>query len=186
MEMGYWMLEPAIEALVALRITPNMVTLFSLVPALLAGVAAGLGWFALAGVPRGRSARCATCVDGVLARRTGVASDAGEVFDAAVDRYSEFFFLAGIAVYYRTHWMVLVLTLASRARQLHGQLHARPRPRRMSVRPPRGAMRRAERAVYLSTALGFAAVHARRVRGLAVARAARARPSCWRSRSSPS
>src|SRR6202142_1328731 len=47
MEMGYWMLAPVTSALVALRVTPNMVTLFSLLPALGAAVALGLGWFGL-------------------------------------------------------------------------------------------------------------------------------------------
>src|SRR4029077_8909366 len=32
MEMVYWLLEPIIDFLAALRITPNMVTLFSLLP----------------------------------------------------------------------------------------------------------------------------------------------------------
>ncbi|HSZ80769.1 MAG TPA: CDP-alcohol phosphatidyltransferase family protein, partial [Polyangia bacterium] len=104
MEMGYWLLGPVVEGLAALHITPNMVTFFSLVPALLAAVAAGFGWFGLACVLATLGSLC-DLVDGVLARRTGVASDAGEVLDAAVDRYIEFLFLAGVAVYYRTHWM---------------------------------------------------------------------------------
>ena len=37
MEMAYWMLDPVIDFLAALRITPNMVTLFSLLPAAGAG-----------------------------------------------------------------------------------------------------------------------------------------------------
>jgi len=97
MEMGYWMLAPLIEALAALHITPNMVTFFSLVPALLAAVAAAFGWFGLACVLATLGSLC-DLVDGVLARRTGVASDAGEVLDAAVDRYIEFLFLAGVAI----------------------------------------------------------------------------------------
>jgi CDP-diacylglycerol---glycerol-3-phosphate 3-phosphatidyltransferase len=155
MEMGYWMLEPVIKTLVALHITPNMVTLFSLVPALLAGVAAGFGWFALACVLGTLGSLC-DLVDGVLARRTGVASDAGEVLDAAVDRYIEFFLLAGIVVYYRTHWMVLVLTLAA----LLGSFmvsYTTAKAEAMAVPAPRGSMRRAERAVYLLTAMGLTA-----------------------------
>src|SRR6478672_4857538 len=38
MEMVYWILDPVIDFLAALHITPNMVTLFSLVPAAGAGV----------------------------------------------------------------------------------------------------------------------------------------------------
>jgi CDP-diacylglycerol---glycerol-3-phosphate 3-phosphatidyltransferase len=153
MEMGYWLLEPIVSALVSLRITPNMVTAFSLVPALLAGVAAGFGWFGLACVLATAGSLC-DLLDGVLARRTGVASDAGEVVDAAVDRYVECLFLGGIAVYYRTHWMVLVLTLAA----LFGSLmisYTTAKAEAMQVTLPRGSMRRAERAVYLLVAAGL-------------------------------
>ena len=155
MEMGYWVLEPLVKALVALDITPNMVTLFSLVPAFLAGVAAAFGWFALACVLGTAGAFC-DILDGLLARRLGTASDSGEVVDAAVDRYIEFFFLAGLIVYYRTHWMVLVLTLAA----LLGSYmvsYTTAKAEAMSVPPPRGSMRRAERAVYLMTGAGLTA-----------------------------
>jgi phosphatidylglycerophosphate synthase len=150
MEMGYWMLEPVVSALMALHITPNMVTAFSLVPALVAAIAAGFGWFGLACVLATASSLC-DLVDGVLARRTGIASDAGEVLDAAVDRYVEFLFLAGVAIYYRTHWMVLALTLAA----LFGSFmvsYTTAKAEAMDVAPPRGSMRRAERAVYLLVA----------------------------------
>ncbi|HEV3032041.1 MAG TPA: CDP-alcohol phosphatidyltransferase family protein [Polyangia bacterium] len=153
MEMGYWLLNPLVRALVALHITPNMVTAFSLVPALLAGVAAAFGWFGLACVLATAGSLC-DLLDGVLARRTGVASDAGEVFDAAVDRYVEFFFLGGVAVYYRTHWMVLVLTLAA----IFGSLmfsYTTAKGEALQVTLPRGSMRRAERAVYLLVAAGL-------------------------------
>ncbi len=153
MEMGYWLLAPVVEALAALHITPNMVTFFSLVPALLATVAAALGWFGLACVLATLGSLC-DLVDGVLARRTGVASDAGEVLDAAVDRYIEFLFLAGVAVYYRTHWMMLTLTLAA----LFGSFmvsYTTAKAEAMGVEPPRGSMRRAERAVYLLVAAGL-------------------------------
>jgi CDP-diacylglycerol--glycerol-3-phosphate 3-phosphatidyltransferase len=153
MEMGYWLLDPIVRALVALRITPNMVTGFSLVPAFLAAVAAAFGWFGLACVLATVGSLC-DLVDGVLARRTGVASDAGEVVDAAVDRYVEFLFLGGVAVYYRTHWMVLVLTLAA----IFGSLmfsYTTAKGEAMQVTLPRGSMRRAERAVYLLVAAGL-------------------------------
>jgi CDP-diacylglycerol--glycerol-3-phosphate 3-phosphatidyltransferase len=153
MEMGYWLLGPVVEALAALHITPNMVTFFSLVPALLAAVAAALGWFGLACALATLGSLC-DLVDGVLARRTGVASDAGEVLDAAVDRYIEFLFLAGVAIYYRTHWMMLALTLAA----LFGSFmvsYTTAKAEAMGVEPPRGSMRRAERAVYLLVAAGL-------------------------------
>jgi CDP-diacylglycerol--glycerol-3-phosphate 3-phosphatidyltransferase len=155
MEMGYWMLEPLVKTLAALEITPNQVTLFALVPALLGAVAGGFGWFALSCLLFTLASLC-DLVDGVLARRTGVASGAGEVIDAAVDRYLEFLFLAGIAVYYRTHWIVLVLVFAA----LLGSYmvsYTTAKAEAMSVPPPRGSMRRAERAVYLLVGAGLTA-----------------------------
>jgi phosphatidylglycerophosphate synthase len=157
MEMGYWLLRPVVGALAALHVTPNAVTMFSLVPALLAAVAAGFGQFGLACALGTMSALC-DLVDGVLAREIGVASDAGEVLDAAVDRYGEFLLLAGIAVYYRTHWMMLALTLAA----LLGSLmisQTTAMAEAISVKLPRGAsMRRAERAIYLLAAMGLTPV----------------------------
>jgi CDP-diacylglycerol--glycerol-3-phosphate 3-phosphatidyltransferase len=154
MEMGYWLLRPLVSVLVSLHVTPNAVTLFSLVPALLAAVAAGLGHFGLACVLGTASALC-DLVDGVLARETGVASDAGEVMDAAVDRYVEFVLLAGIAVFYRDHWMVLTVTFLA----LLGSLmisYSTAKAEAISVELPRaGSMRRAERAIYLLAALGL-------------------------------
>jgi phosphatidylglycerophosphate synthase len=155
MEMGYWLLEPVVKALVALEIRPDQVTLFALAPAFLGAVAAAFGWFALSCALFTLASLC-DLVDGVLARRTGVASDAGEVVDAAVDRYLEFLFLAGLAVYYRTHWMVLVLVLAT----LLGSFmvsYTTAKAEAMSVVPPRGSMRRAERAVYLLLGAGLTA-----------------------------
>ena len=94
MEVVYWLLDPVIDFLAALRITPNMVTLFSLLPAAGAGVAIAFGWFGLASVLAVMATFC-DILDGLLARKTGVSSAAGEVIDAAVDRYGEFFLLGG-------------------------------------------------------------------------------------------
>ena len=112
MEMVYWILDPIIDFLAALRITPNMVTLFSLVPAAGAGVALAFGWFGLASVLAVMATFC-DILDGLLARKTGVSSNAGEVIDAAVDRYGEMFFLGGLVYYYRTHDQVLFIVLAA-------------------------------------------------------------------------
>ena len=153
MEMGYWLLEPLVSTLVAARVTPNQVTAFSLAPAALAAIAAGFGWFGLACVLATVGSLC-DLVDGVLARRTGVASDAGEVVDAAIDRYVEYLFLAGLVMYYRTHWEMLILILAA----ILGSFmvsYTTAKAEAMGVTPPRGSMRRAERAVYLLVGAGL-------------------------------
>jgi CDP-diacylglycerol--glycerol-3-phosphate 3-phosphatidyltransferase len=155
MEMGYWMLDPVIGALQALRITPNAVTAFSLVPAFAAGAAVAFGWFGLACVLATMASLC-DLVDGVLARRTGIASEAGEVVDAAVDRYVEAFFLGGLVVYYRSHWIVLLITLGAFLGSVMVS-YTTAKAEAMGVPPPRGSMRRAERAVYLLVGSGLTA-----------------------------
>lgn len=154
-EMGTWVLEPLVKTLAALELTPTQVTLFALVPALLGAVAGGFGWFALSCLFF-TVASLSALVAGVLARRMGVASEAGEVVDAAVDGYLEFLFLAGMVVYYRTHWIVLVLVFAA----LLGTYmvsYTTAKAEAMSVPPPRGSMRRTERAVYLLVGAGLTA-----------------------------
>ena len=156
MEMVYWILEPIIDFLAALRITPNMVTLFSLVPAAGAGVALAFGWFGLASVLAVMATFC-DILDGLLARKTGVSSSGGEVIDAAVDRYGEFFLLGGLVYYYRTHDQVLFIVLAA----IIGSFmvsYATAKAEAMGVAAPRGAMRRGERAAYLIFGAAFTPV----------------------------
>lgn len=150
MEIGFWLAGPLVNGLAALRFTPDTVTLFSLVPALVAAVAAGNGWFGLAAVCGAVSTLC-DVLDGLLARKQGVASDAGEVVDASVDRYVEFLFLAGIAFYYRTNAVMVVLALGA----IFGSFivsYTTAKAEAMNVVPPRGIMRRAERGFYTLTA----------------------------------
>ncbi len=118
-------------------------------PAAGAGVALGFGWFGLAGV-LAILAAFGDIIDGLLARKTGQSSDAGEVVDAAVDRYGELFFFAGLVYYYRGHDQVLFIVLAALAGAFMVS-YATAKAEAMRVDPPRGAMRRGERAAYLLT-----------------------------------
>ena len=82
------------------------------------------------------------------ARLTGHASDAGEVLDAAIDRYVEFFFVSGLVIYYRD--MPLLQTIALFA--LMGSFmvsYSTAKAEALHVPPPPGIMRRPERAFYL-------------------------------------
>jgi CDP-diacylglycerol--glycerol-3-phosphate 3-phosphatidyltransferase len=156
MEMVYWILDPIIDFLAALRITPNMVTLFSLVPAAGAGVALCFGWFGLASLLAVVSTFC-DILDGLLARKTGVSSGAGEVVDAAVDRYGEMFFFGGLVYYYRSHDQVLFIVLAAIVGSFMVS-YATAKAEAMGVPAPRGAMRRGERAAYLIFGAAFTPV----------------------------
>ncbi|HXU02258.1 MAG TPA: CDP-alcohol phosphatidyltransferase family protein [Polyangia bacterium] len=156
MEMVYWILEPIIDFLAALHITPNMVTLFSLVPAAGAGVALGFGWFGLASALAVMATFC-DILDGLLARKTGVSSGGGEVIDAAVDRYGEMFFFGGLVYYYRSHDQVLFIVLAAIVGSFMVS-YATAKAEAMGVAAPRGAMRRGERAAYLIFGSAFTPV----------------------------
>jgi CDP-diacylglycerol--glycerol-3-phosphate 3-phosphatidyltransferase len=156
MEMVYWILEPLIDFLAALHVTPNMVTLFSLIPAAGAGVALGFGLFGLASL-LSVVATFGDILDGLLARKTGVSSAAGEVLDAAIDRYGEMFFFAGLVYYYRTHDQVLFIVLAAIVGSFMVS-YATAKAEAMGVSAPRGAMRRGERAAYLIFGSAFTPV----------------------------
>jgi CDP-diacylglycerol--glycerol-3-phosphate 3-phosphatidyltransferase len=153
MEMVYWILDPIIDFLAALHITPNMITLFSLLPAAGAGVALGFGWFGLASVLAVIATFC-DILDGLLARKTRVSSAAGEVLDAAVDRYSEMFFFGGLVYYYRSHDQVMFIVLAAIVGSFMVS-YATAKAEAMGVAAPRGAMRRGERAAYLIFGAAF-------------------------------
>src|SRR6185437_2877167 len=87
-------------------------------------------------------------LDGMVARMTRVASDAGEVLDAAADRYVEFFFLAGLVIYYREIPGLMILALAALAGSFMVS-YSTAKAEALRVEAPRGSMRRTERAVYL-------------------------------------
>ena len=156
MEMVYWILEPIIDFLAAIHITPNMVTLFSLVPAAAAGVALGFGWFGTASLLAVMATFC-DILDGLLARKTGLSSAAGEVIDAAADRYGEMFFFGGLVYYYRGHDQVLFIVLLAIVGSFMVS-YATAKAEAMGVQAPRGAMRRGERAAYLIFGSAFTPV----------------------------
>jgi len=156
MEAGYWSLQPVGRALVALGVTANGVTLISLVLGLLSAVALAFGHFGV-GAALTAMATLGDALDGIVARQTGTASDAGEVFDAAVDRYQEFFFLGGLAVYFRADLPALVLTLLAVLGSFMVS-YGTAKAEALGVESPRGAMRRVERAVYLGAGVVFVPV----------------------------
>lgn len=148
MNMAYWAIQPVVRGCVRLGISANTVTFVSLGLGLVAGVLLAFGHFGLAALVTAAAA-LGDAVDGLVASETKTASPAGELLDAAVDRYGETFFLGGLAVHYGGVWWALVLTLAA----LLGAFmvsYATARAEALGVSPPRGAMRRAERATYLS------------------------------------
>ncbi|MFN2451885.1 MAG: CDP-alcohol phosphatidyltransferase family protein [Candidatus Dormibacteria bacterium] len=148
LETGYLILQPIGQWLAARGVTANMVSWTSLLLGGVAGALLAVGLFGTAAFVASISGLLDT-VDGMVARFSGSSSDAGEVLDAAVDRYTEFFFLGGLAIHYRDHPLLVALTLAA----LIGSFmvsYATVKAEALGVDPPRGLMRRQERAVYLA------------------------------------
>jgi len=154
MEFGYWMLDAPANACVRLGLTPNMITILSLLFSL---VAAGLfasgrffeaGWAMLIGF-------MCDAWDGIVARKTNRSSEAGEFFDATVDRYNDFFVFLGIMYYYRNDPLPLGLATAA----LIGSMltsYTRAKGEACGVDPNVGWMQRHERGVYLGLATNLA------------------------------
>lgn len=148
MEMGYWALQPVARAAERAGICANTITAVSLALGAAAGVALAFGHLGVAAVATVASS-LGDVLDGMIARRTGTTSKSGAIFDAAADRYDEFFFLAGLGCLYHEdlgRLGLVLLALLGSFMVSYGSAKADA----LGVKPPRGAMRRAERAVYLA------------------------------------
>jgi CDP-diacylglycerol--glycerol-3-phosphate 3-phosphatidyltransferase len=107
--------------LVEHRVHPNLVTLAGVGCAGLLGVAlaaeAAWQWLALVVAPLAIGRLAANALDGLVARRTGLASARGELFNEFGDRIADTAVLVGLAinshVFAPLAWGVLVLTLLS-------------------------------------------------------------------------
>lgn len=156
MDWTYWAVSPIVRGLAAMRVTPNMLTWAACVLGFGAGIALGFGWFGLACVLATWST-IGDILDGQVARLTNSGSDRGELLDAAVDRYTELAFLAGLCIYYRYSVPYMLLTLGALCASFMIS-YASAKAEALQVSPPRGLMRRHERAVYLITGAGLSAL----------------------------
>jgi phosphatidylglycerophosphate synthase len=148
MEMGYWFFQPLARLLIFCHCTANQISWASLIFGLLAGCCLAFGHFGSGAVFAAISA-VMDSLDGIVARLTGNASNAGEVLDATIDRYVEFFFISGLVVYYREIPVLMILSLLA----LVGAFmvsYSTAKAEALQVDPPKGSMRRPERALYLT------------------------------------
>jgi len=148
MQMGYWGLDPVGRFLAGAGVSANAISTSSLLLGLAAAVALAFGHFGVAAAFAVVSALC-DALDGMVARQTKTASDSGEVLDATVDRYVEFTFLGGLAIHDHENPLWLGMALAA----ILGSFmvsYATAKGEAMGVAPPRGSMRRPERAAYLT------------------------------------
>ena len=136
--------------------TPNALTAFSLLPAILAGIAVAAGWFATAALMLVLSGIC-DILDGALARQTGRTSRFGALLDSSLDRLSDAAVPLGLIVIYAPHGLaVLVPGLA----MLSGYTisYVRARAEGLGFALPRLWMRREDRMAVVVVALLLAPV----------------------------
>ncbi len=163
MDATYWAIAPVVRGLAAIGATPNSLTWSALVTGAGAGIALGFGWFGLATLLATVST-IGDILDGQVARLTKTGSNRGELLDAAVDRYTEFFFLAGVVFAVReSGWQLAIVMSAVLASFMVS--YASAKAEALQVTPPRGLMRRHERSTYLivgagATAMAGGALHA--------------------------
>ena len=137
------------DLFVRLKISPNTITLFSLVLAFAAGLLYFLGeplWAMFAVLLSGAF----DILDGGVAARTNQSSRFGALLDSAVDRYSEFFIYLGIALYFKEHWAVWIVFCALFGSFMVSYTRARAEGLRVQCRV--GIMQRPERFIIIMSA----------------------------------
>jgi CDP-diacylglycerol--glycerol-3-phosphate 3-phosphatidyltransferase len=154
MEAFYWAARAPGRLFVRLGFKPDALTWTSLFLSLCAMPAAALGHFSTAGTFFLAGAAF-DAFDGMVARQMGVASDAGEMLDAVIDRYADALPMLGLAIFYRfSVWQMLVPLAA-----LFGSMmvsYNRAKSEAMGLSLPSGVMRRHERVAYVGAALVIA------------------------------
>jgi phosphatidylglycerophosphate synthase len=141
--------------LVSVGISANTITSMCIALGVAAGILLAFGQFGLAAAAM-VVASLGDALDGMMARRSGTASVGGALLDASGDRYQEFFFLGGLAVFFRGSPAALVATLAALAGSFMVS-YSSAKAEALQVPVPPGVMRRPERAVCLCLATAITA-----------------------------
>jgi CDP-diacylglycerol--glycerol-3-phosphate 3-phosphatidyltransferase len=150
MEFGYWMFTLPIALLLRLGVTANMITAASMVFTIIGAIFFGAGHVALGGGTLLLAFSC-DAWDGIVARKRGTSSPAGEFLDATVDRYNDLIAFFGVMYYYRQDPLPLALAaLAAMGSTVTS--YARAKGESVGIDPNIGYMQRHERAVYLGGA----------------------------------
>ena len=156
MQMFYAALLPVGNFFQKAHVSPNFLTFASLFLAFLCGWFLAFGFF-------GWGAFLATLsglldvMDGLVARQKGPPSLRGAVLDSSVDRYSDFFMLAGLFYFYQHSVFVLTLVLLAMLGSFMVS-YSTAKAEAIHVAPPRGNMKRPERWVYLTMGASLSAL----------------------------
>jgi phosphatidylglycerophosphate synthase len=158
----YWLMRPLFGLALRSGVSPNQVTLTTLVVAVAASIAIGTGHFALASALLivGGSL---DIVDGHLARLKNMATSQGAFLDSTVDRICDGLVFGGCVVYYaRTPMILVCLAVLIMSFTVS---YARGRAEALGVSGAEGLMQRADRLTVLGIALAFSPFFAHRAEG---------------------
>lgn len=134
------------DLFIALKFTPNSLTVFALLFGVGAGVMFALekpGWGVLLIFLCGLF----DMLDGKVAVKTNSTSDFGALFDSTLDRYSEFFIYVGLAYHFRDGWALWVPFFTFLGSTMVS--YTRARAEGLGIECKIGVMQRAERMVLL-------------------------------------
>jgi len=150
MEYGFWLFGPVTRTAIRLEVHPDVFSWASLVLQLGAALLFACGWFGSGASLLIVGAAC-DAADGAVARGRAMASDAGEVLDAAVDRWAEMAVFFGFAWYYRSIWWGFILAVGACAGAVMVS-YMRAKAEVFGIDATIGLMQRHERAVWLAVA----------------------------------
>lgn len=151
-EWWLWTTDPIVKFFVKIKMGPNALTATGFLFAALAAYLFSRGLFGYAGwaMILGGSF---DIFDGRVARITGKTSRSGAFFDAVMDRFGEGLCFLGLAVYFRSGFMLPIIIVG-----LIGSLlvsYTKARAEGVGVECNVGTMQRPERIVYLGVAAVF-------------------------------
>ena len=144
-DFGYWLLRPFLGMFRFVNMTPNTLSLLSLPASIAAAMTIGMGRFGFGG-PLLLLAFGLDAWDGLLARETAVATDAGEVVDATLDRFNDVVVMLGFLYYYRLDVVPWLLAGAALAGTVVVS-YARAKGQAFGIDPNFGYFQRHERAL---------------------------------------
>jgi CDP-diacylglycerol--glycerol-3-phosphate 3-phosphatidyltransferase len=105
-----FILEPSASALSRMGLTPNNVSMLSLIFALLSGISYYYSFdsrlYLVAALVFVILNSFTDAVDGVMARQKNIQSDRGDLLDHVIDRYADTFIICGIFFAGYAHWMI--------------------------------------------------------------------------------
>jgi phosphatidylglycerophosphate synthase len=142
-----WLIRPVERAFVAAGVSPNVLTLLSLVLCAGAGLAVAGGFLATAAWSY-ILAGTLDVLDGRLARATNRSSKAGAFLDSVADRWGELLVLAGFAWFLRESMWLLAALLAVAGSVMVS--YTRARGEGLGLELDGGTMQRAERILIVS------------------------------------